>query len=140
MAKSQKTRLCIVFGGRSGEHEVSLTSAASVISALDPEEYDIIPIGITKSGKLASAAELGNMLPQPLLQRLQLSSGIGAENAGKAITAGLFEKQNDSLPISQIFFPLLHGPYGEDGTFQGLLEMAGLPYIGCEIGIPGFNG
>ena len=72
MARRQKTRLCIVFGGRSGEHEVSLTSAASVISALSPEEFEITVIGITKEGKLANSSELRGMLPPQLFKRVQL--------------------------------------------------------------------
>lgn len=132
MAGNQKTRLGIVFGGKSGEHEVSLTSAASVMSALSPDEYEVIPIGITKTGKLASLDELKAMLPQPLFERLlsnqKMIDGWKVEN-----TLSLSKKNASSSDFPQIIFPLLHGPYGEDGTFQGFLEIAGLPYIGCGV-------
>ena len=83
MAKRQKTRLCIVFGGKSGEHEVSLTSAASVISALDPEEFEITVIGITKEGRLANPSELRGMLPPSQLSSFGRRSGAGpARGAG----------------------------------------------------------
>jgi D-alanine-D-alanine ligase len=132
MAKVQKIRLGVVFGGKSGEHEVSLTSAASVMSALSPEKYEIIPIGITKEGKLASPVELKGMLPQPLFDRLvvrqKLIDGWKIED-----TLSLSERTGPSTGAPQIIFPLLHGPFGEDGTFQGFLEIAGLPYIGCGV-------
>jgi D-alanine-D-alanine ligase len=133
MAKRQKIRLGIVFGGRSGEHEVSLTSAASVINALDPEEFEITAIGITKTGKLASAAEMRSMLPPPLVSRVQYSPSLEAQNSELRVVSGHPEEQGDCPSAPKIFFPLLHGPYGEDGTIQGLLEMAGLPYVGCGV-------
>ena len=133
MAKGRRTRLGIVFGGRSGEHEVSLTSAASVISALDPEEFEITVIGITKTGKLASASEMRAMLPAQLLPRVHLSPVLEANNSGIRVTSNLSEAREDSRRAPQIIFPLLHGPYGEDGTIQGLLEIAGMPYIGCGV-------
>jgi len=132
MARSKKTKLGIVFGGKSGEHEVSLTSAASVMEALDPDEYEIVPIGITKAGKLANLAELKAMLPQHLFERLlgnaNTTDGLKIE---KSLSLSKISTDSDNIP--QIIFPLLHGPYGEDGTFQGLLEIAGLPYIGCGV-------
>lgn len=133
MAKGRKTKLGIIFGGRSGEHEVSLTSAASVISALDPEEFEITVIGITKSGRIASASEIGTMLPAGLLPRVQASPVLEANNSGIKVTSSLAEEPAGSRNGPSIIFPLLHGPYGEDGTIQGLLEIAGLPYIGCGV-------
>jgi D-alanine-D-alanine ligase len=133
MTKGRKTKLGIIFGGRSGEHEVSLTSAASVISALNPEEYEITVIGITKSGKLAGATELRTMLPTHLLPRVHLSPSLESADSGVRVISTLPEESIDSHEHPQIFFPLLHGPYGEDGTIQGLLEIAGLPYIGCGV-------
>ena len=133
MAKGRKTKLGIIFGGRSGEHEVSLTSAASVISALDPEEFEITVIGITKSGRIASASEIRTMLPAGLLPRVQASPVLEAINSGIKVTSSLAEEPADSRNGPSIIFPLLHGPYGEDGTIQGLLEIAGLPYIGCGV-------
>ena len=123
----------IIFGGKSGEHEVSLTSAASVIRALDPGEYEITVIGITKQGKLASAAEACGMLPANVLDRV---IPFGAPNSGDPemrLISSISSGNGDSGTAPEIFFPLLHGPYGEDGTIQGLLEVAGLPYIGCGV-------
>jgi D-alanine-D-alanine ligase len=132
MAKNKKIRLGIVFGGKSGEHEVSLTSAASVMKALDPDIFEIVPIGITKAGKLADLIELQSMLPPYIFDKLL---GNVAENYESGIEKNfsLVGKKLASAAVPQIIFPLLHGPYGEDGTFQGLLEIAGLPYIGCGV-------
>jgi D-alanine-D-alanine ligase len=111
-----------------------LTSAASVISALDPEEFEITVIGITKTGKLASASEMRSMLPPPLLSRVHCSQALEANNLGIRITSHPAETRGDARSRApQVFFPLLHGPYGEDGTIQGLLEIAGLPYVGCGV-------
>jgi len=110
-----------------------MTSAASVISALDPDEFEITVIGITKTGKLASASELRAMLPAPLLSRVHISPALEADNSGIRVTSGLPEERFDSRTAPTIVFPLLHGPYGEDGTIQGLLEIAGIPYIGCGV-------
>ena len=132
MAKSPRIRLGIVFGGRSGEHEVSLTSAASVISALDPDEFDITAIGITREGELAGPAQMRDMLPKALLSRVRLCPE--AEAGRRAGLVSLFARGRgnpDGDPV--VVFPLLHGPYGEDGTIQGLLEMLGVPYVGCGV-------
>jgi D-alanine-D-alanine ligase len=133
MVKTQKTRLGIVFGGRSGEHEVSLTSAASVISVLDPNEFDITVIGITKNGRLATYSEMRNMLPSHLLSRVSLHPVLESDNSLMRVISNLPEEPSDGHKVPIIIFPLLHGPYGEDGTIQGLLEMAGIPYVGCGV-------
>jgi D-alanine-D-alanine ligase len=130
MAKDQKIRLGIIFGGRSGEHEVSLTSAASVISALDPDEYDITVIGISRAGKLAGPAEIRNMLPQQLLTRVRI---YPPTDGGRTPKTPLLAAIRDDPEPPEVIFPLLHGPYGEDGTIQGLLEILGLPYVGCGV-------
>jgi D-alanine-D-alanine ligase len=133
MVNGRKTRLGIIFGGRSGEHEVSLTSAASVINALDPNEFEITTIGITKTGNLASASEIRNMLPEALLPRVCPSPALESPNSGMKVVSSPSEEWNHSHNAPLIVFPLLHGPYGEDGTIQGLLEIAGIPYIGCGV-------
>lgn len=133
MDRGKKIKLGILFGGRSGEHEVSLTSAASVIKALDPEKFEISVIGITKAGKIAEASELRNMLPPALFPRVHFNPALEANNSGMRLTSSLPETRKDSAELPQIIFPLLHGPYGEDGTIQGLLEIAGLAYIGCGV-------
>ncbi len=132
MEKARRIKLGILFGGRSGEHEVSIRSAASVIEALDPLEYDIKVIGITKTGRLASAAETGGMLPPAARERVTLCE----TNAGDGHQVQLLPDASQAEPVHdqpEIIFPLLHGPYGEDGTIQGLLEIAGLPYVGCGV-------
>jgi D-alanine-D-alanine ligase len=133
MTRDQKIRLGIIFGGRSGEHEVSITSAASLIKALDREEFEITVIGISKSGALATASQIKAMLPPEVHSRVLLSPSPASDNSGSRGLANLPSGRTDSRGFPQIFFPLLHGPYGEDGTIQGLLEMAGLPYIGCGV-------
>lgn len=133
MAKGRKTRLGIIFGGRSGEHEVSLTSAASIIKALDPDEFEITAIGITKMGRLASVSEVRGMLPPAILPRVHISSVLEADNSGMKVVSEPSISPEDPFQAPMIVFPLLHGPYGEDGTIQGLLEMAGIPYVGCGV-------
>lgn len=133
MAKSPRIRLGIVFGGRSGEHEVSLTSAASVISALDPEEFEITAIGITREGGLAGPAEIRGMLPEALLPRVRLFPDAEDHRSPGAIPSLFGRGGRGPGRDPMIVFPLLHGPYGEDGTIQGLLEMLGIPYVGCGV-------
>ncbi len=133
MARRQKIKLGILFGGRSGEHEVSLTSAASVIGALDPAEFEVTAIGITKAGKLASASEVRRMLPPHLQDRVRPYAYLGTRNSRMLLTSATPKSRSNSDSGPEIIFPLLHGPYGEDGTIQGLLETAGLPYIGCGV-------
>jgi len=126
--KMHKVRLGILFGGKSGEHEVSLASAASVISALDPADFEVTAIGITKTGRLANKAEVHAMLPATLHDRVRFF-----EAPAEASISALWDEYRNSSHAIEIIFPLLHGPYGEDGTIQGLLEMAGIPYVGCGV-------
>jgi D-alanine-D-alanine ligase len=135
MAEEAKIRLGILFGGRSGEHEVSLVSAASVIRALDPAEFQITVMGVSKTGKLASAAETREMLPAEIRQRVSAFSALdGPQSRLRLGTGGdLVPAEQPAEAAPEIIFPLMHGPYGEDGTVQGLLEVAGIPYIGCGV-------
>lgn len=134
MRKNPKTRLGILFGGRSGEHEVSLTSAASVIAALDPDAYEIYAAGLTPSGRIARPDELRRMLPAKLWDRVRPLAVLGSAASVLSVRSDAAGEPEDAgAPGPEIWFPLLHGPYGEDGTLQGLLEMAGLPYIGCGV-------
>ncbi len=129
--RASRTRLGILFGGRSGEYEVSLSSAASVIAALDPREFEISAIGITKSGKIAGRDEIRRMLPRHVHGRL---AGFGAGKTKDPYSGWLSWLRRDSADSGpDIIFPLLHGPYGEDGTIQGMLETVGIPYIGCGV-------
>jgi D-alanine-D-alanine ligase len=127
--EKNKLRVGVIFGGRSGEHEVSLVSAASVIRALDPEKYEILPIGIAKDGRWLAGSPAQKMLPEVLRsgQRVMLPADPGA-----AALVPLDGPQSPSLRVD-VVFPVLHGTYGEDGTVQGLLELAGLPYVGSGV-------
>ncbi len=133
MAKVEKTRLCIIFGGKSGEHEVSINSAASVISALDHEEYEISVVGITKTGRLAGSDEVRKMLPAQAMSRVEARPCLEGLSSGMLLTQGVSRETAFEHQAPEIVFPLLHGPYGEDGTIQGLLEIVGVPYVGCGV-------
>ena len=123
MSEGRKTRVGVIFGGRSGEHEVSLRSAESVIRALDRSKYEVVPIAITHEGRwLASKNAMALLSP------------------GEAIQAAL--KGGEPMPVLpepaqnrpvDVYFPIVHGTYGEDGTIQGLLELAGVPYVGAGV-------
>jgi D-alanine-D-alanine ligase len=130
MAEAKKRlRVGVLFGGRSGEHEVSLVSAASVIRALDPEKYEAVPIGITKDGRWLVGATAQKLLPEVLKsgQRVVLPADPNA-----AALMPLEESRGGGLRVD-VFFPVLHGTFGEDGTVQGLLELTGLPYVGAGV-------
>ena len=117
MAKS-KLRVGVLFGGRSGEHEISLRSATSILKAIDRRKYDVVPIAIAKSGRwLGAAASTALLQGEPTLQ-LEASSEIDPSNATSSI---------------DVVFPVLHGTFGEDGTIQGLLELADVPYVGSGV-------
>jgi D-alanine-D-alanine ligase len=136
-----KTRIGVIFGGRSGEHEVSVRSARSVIEAIDPEKYEIVPLAIDKTGKWLSQTESAALLPAET-QRLLLAGIEHDETQSIALIGdptyrGLTKlpDSNNKLTVEKIdvVFPVLHGTYGEDGTIQGLFEMAGIPYAGCGV-------
>ncbi len=130
MTSSKRLRVGVIFGGRSGEHEVSLASAASVIRALDPEKYEAIPIGITKDGRWLVGTGAQKMLPEVLKsgERVWLPPDpTSASLIPIAPAAG-----HPSVAVD-VVFPVLHGTFGEDGTVQGLLELAGLPYVGAGV-------
>jgi D-alanine-D-alanine ligase len=136
---TKKLRVGVVFGGRSGEHEVSVRSARSVIEALDKNRYEVVPLAITKTGKWLSPADSANLLPGETKQRLQpaMLKGESRDIAiiGDPSHQGLTSLDGKSRPAQplDLIFPVLHGTYGEDGTLQGLLEMAGVPYVGCGV-------
>ncbi|HLV93688.1 MAG TPA: D-alanine--D-alanine ligase family protein, partial [Candidatus Acidoferrales bacterium] len=130
MNGKKRLRVGVLFGGRSGEHEVSLASAASVIRALDPEKYEAVPIGITKDGRWLVGTSVQKMLPEVLKsgQRVVLPAEPGA-----AALVPLGSATGQANVAVDVVFPVLHGTFGEDGTVQGLLELAGLPYIGAGV-------
>jgi D-alanine-D-alanine ligase len=138
---SGKLRVGIVYGGRSGEHQVSLATAFSVLSNFDYEKYEIVPFYITKSGEWRT----GGLLLEPPKSQQQLllteQELLSQETAVAAMLnrsteiskAGDSSASNSSVKALDVFFPLLHGTFGEDGTIQGLFEMAGIPYVGAGV-------
>ncbi len=130
---AKKIRVGVIFGGRSVEHEVSLVSAASVISALDKEKYDILPIGITAEGRWLSSAEALALLKEKG-KIDDLPEHILVPDPRKR---GLVPLRNSSAEVPphpiDVIFPVLHGTYGEDGTIQGLFELAEIPYVGSGV-------
>jgi D-alanine-D-alanine ligase len=149
---AKKLRVGILFGGRSGEHEVSLLSAASVLKAIDRKKFDVVPIGITKQGHWLAASDAQSLLEgdtSAIARRLRagdpdvtpgaklLHEGIptlmvpepaNGESAAKAVLA---PAANPAM--LDVVFPVLHGTFGEDGTIQGLFELAGIPYVGSGV-------
>src|SRR5688572_32193842 len=119
----KKLRVGIIYGGRSGEHEVSVVSAASIFKHLDRAKYDPVPVLIEKSGQWV----LGGKAPEVL------SAGAVSD----ARPAGALQTTEPSAAVAgsgfDVIFPVLHGPYGEDGTVQGLLELANVPYVGAGV-------
>ena len=127
---ANKLRIGVLFGGRSAEHQVSLVSATSVIQSLDREKYEIIPIGITPSGQWLIGEKA-----MPLLKAgksdAKLLSFLPADPTIKSLKH--LESQNSQEPSIDVLFPILHGTYGEDGTMQGLFELADIPYVGANV-------
>ncbi len=154
-----KIRVGILFGGRSGEHEVSLLSAASVLNAIDKEKYEVVPIGITKDGRWLTAEHAENLLQGKLvIEPRHLRAGDPEITSPAAVLArgdavvvppepvrrqtGLVPFQTEASTLRRasdrainvdVIFPVLHGTFGEDGTIQGLLELADIPYVGAGV-------
>lgn len=124
----KRLRIGILFGGRSGEHEVSLASAASVIRGLDPDKYEAVPIGITKEGHWLVGGAAQKMLPEVLKggQRVMMT----ADPTDAALIP--LDRSGGGQRLD-VVFPVMHGTYGEDGTIQGLLDLAGLPFVGAGV-------
>jgi len=155
---AKKIRVGILFGGRSGEHEISLLSAASVFKAIDQNRYEVVPIGITKQGRWVTSADAERLLTgKPLEPERQLRAGDPETTAAAAVLqtgeavvvppephkpgAGMTPFQTeaptrraaDRAINVDVIFPVLHGTFGEDGTVQGLLELAEIPYVGAGV-------
>lgn len=130
MNSPKRLRVGIIFGGRSGEHEVSLASAASVIRALDPEKYEAVPIGITKDGRWLAGTAAQKMLSKVLKSAERVSLSLDPTVASLVPIA--HDTAHPGAAVD-VMFPVLHGTFGEDGTVQGLLEVAGLPYVGAGV-------
>ena len=129
---SKKIRLGILFGGRSGEHEVSLTSAASVLQALDPAKYEVVPIGITREGCWRVGWGALRLLPEVLKNGKPVTPSVVPGGPQLVPLEGQTLVET-SRPEVDVIFPVLHGTFGEDGTVQGLLELAGIPYVGAGV-------
>ena len=138
---ARRTKVGLIFGGRSGEHEVSLRSAHAVIHGVDRKKYSILPIAIDREGRWLSPTEAAALLP-PKAAALLETQEINEANQGIAIledtsrpalVSASSQGNRKSGPTIDIAFPVLHGTFGEDGTIQGLLEIAGVPYVGCGV-------
>jgi D-alanine-D-alanine ligase len=148
---AKKLRVGILFGGRSGEHEVSLLSAASILKAIDRDKFDVTPIGITKEGRwLASADAKGLLEGDSIAVARRLRAGDPETTPGAKLlhegiptllapeprsSAALIQKEGPSGrdQALDVVFPVLHGTFGEDGTIQGLFELAGIAYVGSGV-------
>src|SRR5215813_9026723 len=119
----KKIRVGVIFGGRSGEHEVSLRSAESILKAIDRNKYDVVPIGITHEGKWLASRNALAMLPAKDQIQNVLTSGEPITLTPEPARQG----------IADVIFPIMHGTYGEDGTIQGLLELANVAYVGAGV-------
>jgi D-alanine-D-alanine ligase len=127
MASTERVRLVVLFGGQSAEHEVSCTTAAHVLAAADADRYEVVPIGITREGTWVQADEARAALDRgrAALPGRLAATGIEIEPLPTVTPAA------GGLPV--VVLPLLHGPHGEDGTVQGMLELAGVPYVGSGV-------
>jgi len=156
---SERTRVGVIYGGRSAEHSVSVESARALISRMDPEKYDVVPIGINFEGHwfIGTAPdqfvemcvapplpgrEVGKLEGRDSGSRMAAPEGTASPSTAISVTAvetpaetflaDRFPCQKSSSPLD-VIFPLVHGTYGEDGTLQGLLEMAGIPFVGAAV-------
>jgi D-alanine-D-alanine ligase len=130
MTQEKRLRVVLLFGGRSAEHEVSCTSAVAVARALDPKRYEVIPVAITRDGRWQLAGEAHAAIEAGRWPSAFPTRGDPVRISDSA--PARLEGTSTGGPID-VVFPLLHGPYGEDGTVQGLLELAGIPYVGSGV-------
>jgi D-alanine-D-alanine ligase len=137
-----KLRVGILFGGRSGEHEVSLLSAASILNAIDRKKFDVVPIGITKEGRWLASNDAQNLLEGAADQEARpLRAGDPEATPGArllhegmpTLMAPVPGPQGPQGKAIDVVFPVLHGTFGEDGTIQGLFELAGIAYVGSGV-------
>src|SRR5436305_8384404 len=154
----KKLRVGVLFGGRSGEHEVSLLSAASVLNAIDRTKYDVVPIGISKEGRWLTSTHAERLLEGKHHEDRSLRAGDPEATESAAVLASgdavivppmpsSGANRHSLIPFSgnessgtakhaidvDVIFPVLHGTFGEDGTIQGLLELADIPYVGAGV-------
>lgn len=127
----RKIKVAVLFGGRSAEHEVSLQSAKNIIAALDKEKYEVIPIGIDKKGRWLMDGASGKLLtgPEKGIAMPSTSVVLMPDDPGAIVSTS----KKETLANVDVVFPMLHGPYGEDGTIQGLLKLANVPFVGAGV-------
>jgi D-alanine-D-alanine ligase len=135
MELDRKLRVGVIFGGRSGEYEVSLMSARSVLGVLDPNRYDVIQIGISHEGAWLTGQNVLEAMEKGQLEQLQIAALLpdpgwpGLYSIRKTASGNLLELLNDL----DVIFPVLHGTFGEDGTLQGFLDLADVAYVGAGV-------
>jgi D-alanine-D-alanine ligase len=150
----KKLRVGILFGGRSGEHEISLLSAASVLDAIDKEKYEVVPIGITKEGRWVTSSHAESLLRGKKFEEKHLRAGDPAATSTAAVLAsgdsmivppmpaadslipfqtGAHSMRSENSINVDVIFPVMHGTFAEDGTIQGLLELADIAYVGAGV-------
>jgi D-alanine-D-alanine ligase len=139
---SRKPRVAVVFGGRSSEHAISVVTAGAVLSAIDRDKYDVLPIGITTDGRWALTADdpsrmaIADRALPSVAQLAESSDGsvlLPVDPASREVVYSEPGSVPKALGDVDVVFPMLHGPYGEDGTLQGLLELSGVPYVGSGV-------
>jgi D-alanine-D-alanine ligase len=130
-----RTRVAVVFGGRSTEHAISCVSAGSVLAALDRDRYDVVAVGITPEGRWVLAPDDPAQLAITGRELPSVKDGPAVALPGDPTVGGLVPLEDGPALLGDVdvVFPVLHGPYGEDGTLQGLLELAGVPYVGSGV-------
>ncbi|MEJ7700628.1 MAG: hypothetical protein WKF71_13415 [Pyrinomonadaceae bacterium] len=137
----EKIKIGIIFGGRSGEHEISIRSAKTVIEQIDREKFDVVPIAISKKGVWLNPSESLTLLPENVRKSFSKTSenfrDVKIALLGDTEYQGLTrlessETEKTFAPLD-VVFPVLHGTFGEDGTIQGMFEMADIPYVGCGV-------
>jgi D-alanine-D-alanine ligase len=132
-----KLRVGVIFGGRSGEHEVSIASAASIFAHLDPERYEAVPIRIEKDGRWLLGAAAPTARSAAAVISGHSAPELDSGSQGVSLSPGGAREIEPTAAVHStrvdVVFPVLHGPYGEDGTVQGLLELAGVPYVGAGV-------
>ena len=124
----RKIRLGVLCGGRSAEHEVSVISARSMLEAIDKDKYELVMIGISKEGRWLSATDTQQLLASSQVHEDGLTPVVLDYLGTRTLVAQQGDGQDQTLDV---IFPLLHGPYGEDGTMQGLMELANVAYVGA---------
>src|SRR3954470_3320022 len=134
---AKRIRVAVVYGGRSSEHGISVVSAGSVLAALDPAKYEVVPVGITRSGQwmITDASPESLKISGRTLPEVEKGTAVvlSADTASTELVAVEPGSAVEALASVDVVFPVLHGRFGEDGTIQGLLEMAGVPYVGPGV-------